>query len=66
MRKIELKVVRNQQKAQGFFDGRFSPKKVKDKKKEKSKKWCRGSIKKDPLSFLSSFFFLLIFIIIFI
>jgi hypothetical protein len=52
MKKIKLKAVRDQQKLQGFFDGRFRPKQVKDKKKEKSKKMCRGSIKKDPLSFL--------------
>jgi hypothetical protein len=50
-------IVGHTQKAQGFFDGRFSPKKVKDKKKENAKKWCRGSIKKDPLSFLKHIFF---------
>ena len=57
MKRMKPKSVREHQKAQGFFDGRFSPKKVKDKKKENAKKWCRGSIKKDPLSFLKHIFF---------
>ena len=33
---------RESAKAQGFYDGRFKTKVVKDKKKEMSRKWPRG------------------------
>ena len=33
---------RESAKAQGFYDGRFKTKVVKDKKKEMSRKWARG------------------------
>lgn len=32
---------RENRKEQGFFDGRFSPKVIKDKKKQQSKDACR-------------------------
>jgi len=31
--------------AQGFYDGRFNPKVVKDKKKESSRKKARGKVR---------------------
>jgi hypothetical protein len=34
-------------KQAGFYDGRFRPKVVKDKKKEASKKWARAKGKDD-------------------
>ena len=33
---------RESAKEQGFYDGRFKTKVVKDKKKEMSRKWARG------------------------
>lgn len=33
---------RESAKEQGFYDGRFRTKVVKDKKKENSRKWARG------------------------
>jgi hypothetical protein len=49
--KLEIRAAREQQKKQGYFDGRFSPRSHKDKKKEAAKKMCRGSHKRDLFSF---------------
>jgi hypothetical protein len=49
--KLELRAARKQQKEQGYFDGRFSPKPHKDKKKESVKKMYRGSQNRDLFSF---------------
>lgn len=41
--KISLKLNRQEATKQGFFDGRFRTRKVKDAKKELSKRWCKLS-----------------------
>jgi hypothetical protein len=43
--KLEIRAAREQQKKQGYFDGRFSPKFHKDKKKKQQKKCAEGPIK---------------------
>ena len=42
LRMIEKSKVREDARAQGFYDGRFAPKVVKDKRKESTKYACRS------------------------
>ena len=42
---IEKKSARKKMKAEGFYDGRYRTRKIKDKKKETNKKLCRKKIK---------------------
>jgi len=41
VRKLILSVIREKAKKEGFFDGRFSPRVVPDKKKKASAEACR-------------------------
>lgn len=41
LRKIELAKERERRKEAGYFDGRFAPKSIPDKKKKESKRACR-------------------------
>lgn len=40
---ISKKINRQDALEQGFYDGRFRTRKVKDSKKELNKRWCRSS-----------------------
>ena len=42
IRMIEKSKVREEARAQGFYDGRFAPKVIKDKRKESTKYACRS------------------------
>lgn len=39
--KISLKINRQEALKQGFYDGRFRTRKVKDAKKDLNKRWCK-------------------------
>lgn len=41
---LDISIERNNKKEQGFFDGRFRERKIKDKKKEKNKYFSREKI----------------------
>lgn len=41
---IDQKINRREALSQGFYDGRFRTRKVKDSKKELSKRWCRSGV----------------------
>lgn len=42
--KIDKQVLHELQKRDGFFDGRFRVRKIKNKKREASKRACRGKV----------------------
>lgn len=42
LRKIEIAKERERRKEQGFFDGRFAPKSIPDKRKQANKRACRN------------------------
>ena len=46
-KKATKTAIRNKMKSDGFFDGRFKPKVVKDKKKEQDRLLCKQKIKTD-------------------